>query len=270
MSIRLGAVSYLNTKPLIDGLLERLPGCSLSLDLPSRLADRLQSGDLDVALIPSVEFFRGGENLRIISNACIACRGSVRSVQLLFRKPPPLVETLALDVGSRTSAALARVLLNERFGVQPRVTSLSLEADFYSAAADAILVIGDRAMKIDDRRFVECWDLGAHWKQWTGLPFVFAMWVARPSESNASSLPMIAEVLENCRDQGLAGAKGIAERIAGEYGLSVEDCLLYFTEQLHFTLGENERAGLQLFQRYAQDLGLTGDYRRQLPINVSN
>jgi chorismate dehydratase len=105
MSIRLGAVSYLNTKPLIDGLLERLPGCSLSLDLPSRLADRLQSGDLDVALIPSVEFSGEGRiSGSFPTPASLA--GLCPQRPMLFRKPPPLVETLALDVGSRTSAAL--------------------------------------------------------------------------------------------------------------------------------------------------------------------
>ncbi|HAC90720.1 MAG TPA: hypothetical protein DCF63_08815, partial [Planctomycetaceae bacterium] len=93
MSTRIGAVSYLNTKPLIYGLERQLPKSELTLDLPSRLADQLTAGELDVALIPSVEYLRGGDDLQIVSDACIACRGPVRSVQLLFRCDPKQVKT---------------------------------------------------------------------------------------------------------------------------------------------------------------------------------
>src|SRR6056297_2390565 len=113
--LRLGAVSYLNTRPLICGLRARLAGRGrLTLNLPSRLADDLKAGRLDVALIPSVEYLRGvGE--RIVSDAVIACRGPVWSVRLLSRVPLPEIRTLALDEGSRTSATLVRVLLDEAF-----------------------------------------------------------------------------------------------------------------------------------------------------------
>jgi chorismate dehydratase len=256
MPFRIGAVSYLNTKPLIHGLTDRLPDCDLVLDLPSRLAERLSAGDLDVALIPSVEFLRASRDFEIISNACIACRGAVRSVQLLFRRAPQSVRSIALDVGSRTSAAMAQVLLYERFGIRPSVSTLPIEADFYLDCSDALLVIGDRAMKIQTDRFLECWDLGAHWNQWSGLPFVFAMWVARRSESGNSRLAEVSEALEACRDQGLANARAIAGQFAPDYDLSLDDCLLYFTKQLHFTLGEREQAGLHLFSDQLQQMGL--------------
>ncbi|MEZ6075292.1 MAG: MqnA/MqnD/SBP family protein [Pirellulaceae bacterium] len=103
MSVSIGAVSYLNTKPLIFGLQQQLD-CQLRLDLPSRLADDLAARKLDVALIPSVEFLRGRQ-FSIVSDACIACRGPVRSVRVLFRKPPQRARSLALDEGSRTSRA---------------------------------------------------------------------------------------------------------------------------------------------------------------------
>lgn len=256
MPVRIGAVSYLNTKPLIHGLTDRLPDCDLVLDLPSRLAERLGAGDLDVALIPSVEFFRGASEFEIISNACIACRGAVRSVQLLFRSDPQAVKTIALDVGSRTSAAMAQVLLHERFGIRPSISTLPIEADFYRDYSDAVLVIGDRAMKIQTDRFLECWDLGAHWNQWSGLPFVFAMWVARKSGLSCPRWKEVSEALEACRDQGLANAPVIAGQFAPKYGLSHEDCLMYFTQQLHFTLGEREQAGLRLFSDHLRQLGL--------------
>jgi chorismate dehydratase len=256
MSLRIGAVSYLNTKPLIHGLTDRLPNCELILDLPSRLAERLSAGDLDIALIPSVEFLRGHEELQIVSNACIACRGAVRSVQLLFRVPPQSVQSIAMDVGSRTSAAMSQVLLYERYGLRPTISILPIEADFYLDDSDALLVIGDRAMKIQSERFQECWDLGAHWNQWSGLPFVFAMWVARSSAVGDSWLLEVTAALEACRDEGLANAKNLAARFAPDYHLSTEDCLLYFTEQLHFNLGKSERAGLDLFHQHLRLLGL--------------
>ncbi len=144
MSVRIGAVSYLNTKPLIYGLRQLLPNCQLRLDLPSRLADELTSGRLDVALIPSVEFLRGSK-FSIVSDACIACRGPVRSVRLLFRKPLNQIQTLALDEGSRTSAVLAQLLLARRLGLRPKLEQLRIDSSLYAVSADALVVIGDRA-----------------------------------------------------------------------------------------------------------------------------
>ena len=103
--MRIGAVSYLNTKPLVYGLADLAPQHELVYDLPSRLADRLAAGALDVALIPSVEYFQRPD-YEIVSDACIACRGPVRSVKLLSRVPLESIRTLALDEGSRTSAVL--------------------------------------------------------------------------------------------------------------------------------------------------------------------
>jgi chorismate dehydratase len=256
MPIRIGAVSYLNTKPLIHGLSHRLPDCQLSLDLPSRLADHLVAGDLDIALIPSVEYLRNRPQLSIVSDACIACRGAVRSVQLLFQKPPEEVRTLALDEGSRTSAALAQILLAEQYQVRPACTPLPIDQDFTQCEADAILVIGDRAMKIDSARFVQAWDLGAHWNRWAGRPFVFAMWVARTSFLQRPEMVSAIEALQQSRDFGLGQLPAIAQQFAPHYGLSSHDCLTYFRDQLHFVLGAEEREGLELYQRYAQKLGL--------------
>jgi chorismate dehydratase len=256
MTVQIGAVSYLNTKPLIYGLQDRLGDGRLLLDLPSRLADRLAEEQLDIALIPSVEYFRGPADWIIISDACIACRGAVRSVQLLFRRPPAQVRTLALDEGSRTSAALAQVLLYERFGIRPQLEQLPITADFSACAADAVLIIGDRAMQISGSDYVETWDLGEHWNAWTGLPFVFAMWVARTPQPLEWSWTEVAHSLESCRNEGLAEVNKIAAEQANKYHLTVEDCLLYFTKQLHFQLGQAERAGLELFRQRADQLGL--------------
>jgi len=250
MNWRIGAVSYLNTKPLIYGLREHLPESELVLDLPSRLADRLAAGELDVALIPSVEFLRG-RGLEIVSDACIACRGPVRSVRVLFRKPPNEVKTLALDEGSRTSAALAQVLLAERFGVRPARQQLEINAVIADCSADAILVIGDRAMSLDLSDYCESWDLGEEWLRETGLPFVFAMWVARAKVPHEISV-----ALEQARDSGLANLDEIVATEAPKYGLSAASCEEYFRSHLHFYLGKRELAGLKLFSKHADSLGL--------------
>jgi chorismate dehydratase len=256
MSTRIGAVSYLNTKPLIYGLERQLPECELTLDLPSRLADQLTAGELDVALIPSVEYLRGGDDLQIISDACIACRGPVRSVQLLFRCDPMQVKTLALDEGSRTSAALAQVLLHQRYRLRPQLVSLPIDADYEGCDADAVLVIGDRAMNINGDPYVQRWDLCEQWFQLTGLPFVFAMWVARNNRAQAWDFSRTCQALQQARDSGLQHLAQIAAQQASRYDLTVEDCLTYFTVQLHFRMNAPERAGLELFREHADRLGL--------------
>ena len=189
--MRIGAVNYLNSKPLVYGLQELAPEARITYDLPSRLADSLSAGRLDVALVPSVEFFRSPGH-RIISDACVACRGPVLSVKLHFRVPPRNVRTVALDEGSRTSAALTQILLAELCGVRPVREALPIGCGPETTNADAVLLIGDRAINGGDQGasrqttpestlsapWLEVWDLGEQWTRWTGLPFVFAMWIA--------------------------------------------------------------------------------------------
>lgn len=255
--LRIGAVRYLNTKPLIFDLATRLPDCSLEFDLPSKLADRLADGNLDVGLIPSVEFLRS-QDVSIISDACIGCVGPVRSVRLIFRTPPSEVKSLALDEGSRTSAVLSQVLLNERFGCRPELRPFPIDASISSIDADAVLVIGDRAMNLNQADIVEQWDLGQQWYSLTGLPFVFAMWVARDSIATTDTVSgrRYANALEMSRDAGLASAADLASRYHADYGISAGECLQYFERQLQFRLGENELRGLSLFREKSVRLGL--------------
>jgi chorismate dehydratase len=249
--IRVGAVNYLNTKPLIYGLAESAPNIDLVLDLPSRLADRLARGELDVALIPSVEFFQNPA-YSIISDACIGCRGPVLSVKLFFRKPPAEVATLALDEGSRTSAALAKILLHERHGIRPQVEPLPIGSGVDATNADAVLLIGDRAMHSPTGKFVEVWDLGDEWCRWAELPFVFAMWVARPGVE----LGDVETQLSRARDVGLAHLDEIATREAPLLGLTKPECLSYLRDNLYFYLGPRELRGLEMYYRLAHKLEL--------------
>jgi chorismate dehydratase len=253
---RLGAVSYLNTKPLIYHLTEVAQQVGLILDLPSRLADELALGTLDVALIPSIEYFQE-PGYAIVSDACIACRGPVMSVKLFSRVPADEIRTLALDEGSRTSSVLARILLKERFDVEPRLQPLAIGASASEVDSDAVLVIGDRAMHSPGGPFAEVWDLGDEWCRWTGLPFVFAMWVARPG-FDASEL---AAILSSARDQGVANLEAIANEEAAGLGLSRPQCVSYLRDSLYFYLGDRERRGLEHFRSLAEKLDVVAASR---------
>jgi chorismate dehydratase len=221
---RVGAVQYLNTRPLVHGLAGS--GVTLSYDLPSRLADQLAGGQLDVALIPSIELFRG-DRYRVVSDACIGCRGPVMSVKLFFRTAPERVQSLAVDEGSRTSAALARLLIGDRALAPP-------------AGAASFQVI---------------WDLGDEWCRWTGLPFVFAVWAAR-ADLDSRSIESIESLLARARDTGRSNLAAIAAAEATGHGLTVPQCLSYLRDNLHYELGAGEREALSLFHALAAKLSL--------------
>ncbi len=251
--MRIGAVSYLNSKPLVEGLADLAPHAEVLLDYPSRLADDLDRGRLDVALIPSVECL-GRDDYLIVSDACVATHGPVMSVKLYSRKPLGEVRTLALDEGSRTSAALVRVMLAERYGVRPELRPLPRQSSVVESDADAVLLIGDRAMHEPAERFEVTWDLGEEWLAWTGLPFVFAMWAARESVDVNGT----AAALSSARDLGYERIPQIAGREASALGLSTEHAERYLTDNLHFELGSAERNGLRLFHELAAQNGLVG------------
>lgn len=240
--LQIGAVSYLNSRPLVEGLAGLLPAANLTLDYPSRLADALAAGRMDVALIPSIEYFRR-PGYEVISDACVAARGEVLSVKLYCRVHPGNIRTLALDEGSRTSAALTKVILAERYGVIPQTEQLRMDSTTVDSKADAVLLIGDRAMHNPTESFVEVMDLGQFWYDWTGLPFVFAMWVAR-QEANTEG---VEEALSQARDLGKSRISEIARDEAPRLGISEELAFNYLTKNLHYHLTSAERSGLKLF-----------------------
>jgi chorismate dehydratase len=250
--VQIGAVSYLNSKPLIEDLAELTAGeAELVLDYPSRLADDLAEGELDVALIPSFECFLQPD-YEVVSDACVATHGPVMSVKLYSRVPLGEIRTLALDEGSRTSAALSRIMLAERFGVFPRLEPLPLGLSTESTTADAILLIGDRAMHLPEEPFAAVWDLGEEWLSWTGLPFVFALWATRRS----TELGVVESALREARDRGVDRLDAIAHREAKALGLDPRIAQEYLRRNLHFQLGSAEQSGLKLFQQLAVQAGL--------------
>ena len=245
--IRIGAVNYLNSKPLIEDLEELAPEAELVLDVPSRLADGLAQAELDVALIPVIEYFRA-DSYRIVPDIAIASNGPVLSVTLFSRAPWTGIRRLALDEGSRTSAALAQILLRRRHGVKPEVIPLPLEQNAEDVDADAVLLIGDRAMRACLPGFDHAFDMGQEWHDWTGLPFVYAVWAVRPG----ADLGHVAAALVQAKKRGCARVGRIAAREAPHLGLDAGFCRRYLANIIRFDLGPREQAGLKHY--YTQEL----------------
>jgi chorismate dehydratase len=183
----------------------------------------------------------------------------VLSVKLYFRVPPNDVRRVALDEGSRTSSALTQILLAELCGVRPRWETLPIGCGLASSDADAVLLIGDRAIAGEERTarseereadgFCDVWDLGERWCHWTGLPFVFAMWVARPD----IDVSAVSTMLGAARDEGVRRVDEIAAREAAALGISSELAREYLRDTLHFALGGDEWAGLRRFYALCMD-----------------
>lgn len=249
--IRVGAVTYLNTKPLICDFTDLTTDAELILDLPSSLADQLALGQLDVALIPVIEYFRAG-TYTIVPDISIASHGPVLSVTLFSRVPWTSIKKLALDIGSRTSAALAQVILRKRYGVHPELITLPLDKPAEEVDADAVLLIGDRAMRACLPGFLHAYDLGQEWHEWTGLPFVYAVWAVR----QGVDLGAVADVLHQAKRHGLAQIGPIAHREAPLLGLDAGFCRRYLSNIIRFDLGPREQAGLHHFYMLATELGL--------------
>jgi len=249
--IRIGAVNYLNTKPLICDLEALVPDAELILEVPSRLAAMLADNILDVALIPVIEYFRAG-SYTIVPNIAIASRGPVLSVTLFSRVPWQKITRVALDEGSRTSAALTQILLRKRYGVQACVEPLPLEETGEHCDADAVLLIGDRAMHACLPGFAHAYDLGQEWFDWTGLPFVYAVWAVR----EGAELGPVADALLEAKQRGCARTGEIAHREAAPLGLDAGFCRRYLANIIHFDLGPREQAGLHYYYTLACELGL--------------
>ena len=249
--IRIGAVSYLNAKPLCVSLERLAPEARIVVDLPSRLADGLAQGRLDVALVPSIEYFRH-DGYTIVSDACVSCDGPVRSVKLYGRVPPGEIRTMALDEGSRTSAALVRILLREQYDLDPRLQPLPIGSSLEDTDADAVMLIGDRGMFDAEGDFRFVWDLGRQWHDWTGLPFVFAMWIAR-ADLNPGEMH---ELFSAARDEGVKRLDEIARCEAPRLGIPEHECLAYLRDNLVFHLGPRQREGLARFRELADRHGL--------------
>lgn len=250
--LRLGAVSYLNTKPLVYGLDAHPDQFDVRFDVPAKCAMLLHEGKVDLGLIPAIEYLRGSD-YHIVPDVAIASDGAVATVALFARKPIGEVRTIALDLSSRTSVALTRVLCATHWRIQPTFTPAEPDLEAMLQRADAALVIGDPAFDIDpERRGVTKIDLGAEWRQLTGLPFVYAMWVGRPGAASAAQ----CRALQRARDRGVAHLADIARGVGGGDRELERRSLQYLRDNLKFNLGDREAAGLRRFHELAADIAL--------------
>ncbi|MCK4343504.1 MAG: menaquinone biosynthesis protein [Phycisphaerae bacterium] len=172
--LRLGVVSFLNARPLIDGL-DESRGVRCVFDVPAALPARLDRREVDAALIPIVDLLRGNGRYRIVSDACIGCDGETLTVRVFSRVPPNRIRSLWVDPDSHTSVALAGVLWRQLFERDLILQPLAAPAA-WPAEAEAVLLIGDKVVDPGRAGFGYEVDLGGAWRQHTGLPFVFAVW----------------------------------------------------------------------------------------------
>jgi chorismate dehydratase len=246
-AVRLGAVSYLNAAPPVHGL-DRDPGFRIEREVPSRVARRLHAGEVDLGLIPSVEYAFG--DYAIVPGIGIGSRGKVRSVRLFHHGPLERVRRVALDTSSRTSATLVRILLRERLGRSPEYVPMAPDLVDMLAVADAALLIGDPAL--DQEGHAACLDLGEEWTRLTGLPFVYAFWAGRPGAVDASGV----ERLQSALAAGMEAFTQIASRHAGGNRARAAKYEAYLRESIVYSLGEEEQEGLREFYRRAHALSL--------------
>ncbi|MCX7604444.1 MAG: menaquinone biosynthesis protein [Bryobacteraceae bacterium] len=248
---RICAVSYLNTSPLVWGLLHgpQRGAAQLSFAVPSECARRVVEGGADLGIVPVVEMDRHG--LTPVSELCIACRGEVRSILLFARRPWTEVRTLAADMGSRTSVQLARIVLRERYGADPQVRAMAPDLRGMLESADAALLIGDAALAVNPGESGLPWiDLGQAWLELTGLPMVFAVWAGRAP----LAARRVEELLEASFSYGLENLESIIKIESAARGFPRELVARYFERNVTWRLGREERAGLERFLAAARAL----------------
>ena len=245
------AVSYLNTVPLVWGMRhgDQRGLFDLLFRVPAECADMVASGAADIGIVPSFELI--GRDYGIVPGVGIACRGAVRSILLVSSRPANEIRTLAADASSRTSVALARIVLARRYGVDPAVVRRPPDLPSMLGEADSALIIGDPALHIDPETTpFHVYDLGREWMEMTGLPMVFAVW-AGPREFVT---PQVAAVFQDSCAFGLRGLERIAAEEAPARGFTIDLVRRYLGSHIVFELGAPERQGMELFLRYAREL----------------
>jgi len=249
--IRLGAVSYLNTRPLVYGLEHQTNRFDLRFDVPAQCAELLHANEVDLGLIPSIEY--PGHGYQIVPGVSIASDGPVASVALFSKVPTGNIRSLALDTSSRTSIALLRVLCARWFEIEPRMVAMPPDFSRMLGECDAALVIGDNALFADhDALGLEKVDLGEEWIGMTGLPFVYAFWAGRPGVAGPDDIA----ALQDARDRGLTATAAIGRQSFPDSPERAARADLYLRENVKYDLGEREFAGLRRFYELAAEVGV--------------
>ena len=242
--LRIAAVSFLNARPITYGLERGLGGdrFELSFELPSRCAELLERGDVDLGLVPSASYAAASGEMRIVPGIAIAGFGAVRTVLLVGEVPWAEMQDIALDGASRSSAMLLRLLCRQR-GLTPRFRELPHDAVVDAASGTTgALVIGDAGFGAA-ARFPHAVDLGAAWRDTTGLPFVYAAWTGRPGAVGPDDITILKQSLAD----GLAARATIARAWSEAHGGDPADYQRYLTDNIRYQLGAEELSGLATF-----------------------
>ena len=255
-------MSYLNTAPLVWGMLHGPQQGLFDLDfrIPAGCADELAAGRADIGIVPSFELIR--QNLEVIPGAGIACHGPVRSILLISARPAAEIRTLAADSSSRTSVELARIVLDRKYGAAPEVFSHPADLDAMLENADAALIIGDPALRIDPaslRRHV--YDLGAEWVDMTGFPMVFAVWAGRPGVLT----PELAEAFRGSCRYGRERLDEIVAAEAGRRAFPPDLARSYLGRNIVHELQSRDYEGMELFLGYARQMQGVGAGQARTP-----
>jgi predicted solute-binding protein len=255
--VRAGAVSFLNARPLTWALDRQPDRWRVRYDLPSVCARLLHDGEVDLGLIPSIEYLERPD-YRFVPGVGIGSKGPIASVAIFTRRETGDIRSIALDTSSRTSVALVKVLCAKRFGIRPGFGPHAPDLEAMLAGADAALVIGDPALELDAAASgVHKIDLGEEWTALTGLPFVYAAWTGRAGAVTDDDIA----VLQAAQAEGVTAAEAIAAEYAGTRAGVRPLAEAYLRDNVRYGMGPDEVAGLQLFLDWAADLGV-GPARR--------
>jgi len=244
--LRIGSVSYLNAKPLIHGL-ERDEDVDLHLAVPALLLEGLLSKHFYFSLLPVIYYQRLAD-ARIVPSGGIGCDGPTLTVRIFSPMPIEKITTLACDVESHTSVALARIILAECYKISPRFVDLAEK----SPAEQAVLLIGDKVVTHDPEGASHQIDLGEEWKKLTGMPFVFAVWMSRAG----TDLRDLPRRLLEAKDRGLADLQQIVAQHAVSRGWPAELAMKYLSAYLKFEIGPAQLDAIRLFHRLANKHGI--------------
>ena len=265
-SLRLGAVSYLNTIPLISGL-ERIPGVEIVADVPARLGDRLVAGETDLSLCSIIDYQRSPVPLELVPVGQIGCDGDTRTVAIFSREPLDSVTEIACDVESHTSVALAQIILAERYGHTVAVTPFPTDQ---KDLPSTIMVIGDKvarfARELDTHG--HRLDLGRAWHDLTGLPFVFASWfrVADPTPEERTRLDRLADLVDHARRRNHDLVPTLARREAAKHGWAVDEAVHYLGTLLRYDFDD---ASVEAIERFFDLAATHGVIEERRPLRIA-
>jgi chorismate dehydratase len=260
----IGCVSFLNSKPLIDALIHGpLSGkADVHFAVPSQLLPLMEAGTVSTALTSIVDYQQSDQELVLVPAGMIGCDGHTFTVRIFSRVPPSEIRSLHGDTDSHTSVILGQLILRERYGVSARMLPLEAQEGIHlgGGAPDSILLIGDKVVNASPspETYPYQLDLGDEWKQLTGLPFVFAMWMMRQdvAERDPAAAREVVSLLAKARERGSNMTETLLDRYAAEKGWPRELARKYFTEYLRYNVTDRARKGLALFFEKAAGLGL--------------